>query len=302
MIYLASSNALGLLNKARIGIQSATVPTNDETKGKMSFSSNVSSVEREQKTHSPDGPIISGKTQVSEQSGKGTNPVVLLMGYELGEKSSRRVYDILNNSTNFLASDPGTKNDLGPHDALIYDKLLALRDNSSSHTKAAQERKSPSSRIPTENNVPESDLKEIEGLLDNAASVNERLLPGVGNQYMHEEMKEGNTDTNTLKLNLAAQSLDSHEMSTLQSRVTHRDGVKNTDSILPISSDDTTGQQAFEHISVHVHPNTSVVNSTSMAENFVKLDRSEGSMPIDLMFAGNKHGNKNNPVLQVSAR
>ena len=199
MIYLASSNALGLLNKARIGIQSATVPTNDETKGKMSFSSNVSSVEREQKTHSPDGPIISGKTQVSEQPGKGTNPVVLLMGYELGEKSSRRVYDVLNNSTNFLASDPGTKNDLGPHDALIYDKLLALRDNSSSYTKAAQERKSPSSRIPTENNVPESDLKEIEGFLDNAASVNERLLPGVGNQYMHEKMKEGNTDTNTLK-------------------------------------------------------------------------------------------------------
>ena len=115
-------------------------------------------------------------------------------------------------------------------------------------------------------------------------------------------MKEGNTDTNTLKLNLTAQSLDSHEMSTLQSRVTHRDGVKNTDSILPISSDDTTGQQAFEHIAVHVHPNTSVVNSTSMAENFVKLDRSEGSMPIDLMFADNKHGNKNNPVLQVSAR
>lgn len=63
------------------------------------------------------------------------NFVVLLMGYEFGEKLSWRVYDILNNFINFLVFDLGIKNDLGFYDVLIYDKLLVLRDNSSFYIK-----------------------------------------------------------------------------------------------------------------------------------------------------------------------
>lgn len=53
----------------------------------------------------------------------------------------------------------------------------------------------------------------------------------------------------------------------------------------------------FEYIVVYVYFNIFVVNLISMVENFVKFDCLEGSMLIDLMFVGNKYGNKNNFVL-----
>ena len=263
----------------------------------MSSSQTASPAEQDHKAHPTDGPVISGKTQVSEQN-KERNPVVVLMGYELGDKSSQRVHDVLNNDKPFLATDSEAKNNVGPQDELIYDKLLTLRENSTSYAGAAQEPKSPR-RIPTEDNVAESDLKEIAELLDSAASASKRL-PNSGNQYMHEETNEGNADTNALQLNMGTPNLETQEISTLQSKVTQNDGIKNTDSILPISSDARANQQTFEQMTVHAQPDTPEVNLTSMAGNIVKLNRSEG-MPTDLMVAGNKHGKINNPIVQVSA-
>ena len=219
------------------------------------------------------------------------------MGYELGEKSSKKVHDVLTNA-GAQRTDSEAKSNVGPQ-VVFTNRLLALKENNNTlNVKAAQEHNS-TARIPSEENVPESDLEEISELLDNAASASKRLS---NNQYMHEETNERNADTNALQLKMHAPSLDTQAMNDLQSNVTHDEGIENPDTILPISSDDTLNQQAIEQMIMHAQQDTPMVNSTSMADTALRLHKSEG-MPSDLsgIVAGNKHGNINNPIEQVSA-
>lgn len=300
-IYLASPKVLGQLSKFHISLQNTLSSTktkentSDETKGKLSTAQPVSPKDQEHKPPPTDAPSISGTTQVSEHS-KERHPVVVLMGYELGEKSSKKVNDVLTNADSFQRTDPGEKNNVGPQ-GVFTNRLLALRENST-YVKAALEHNS-TARIPSEDNVPELDLKEISELLDNAASVSKRLH---NNQYMHEETYERNADTNALQLKMHAPSLDTEAMNALQSNVTHDEGIENPGTILPISSDDAVNQQAIEQMTMHAHQDTPMVNSTSMADTALKLHSLEG-MPSDLagMVAGNKHENINNPIVEVSA-
>ena len=245
----------------------------------------------EHKPHPTDGPSISGITQVSAQNKEG-HPFVILMGYELGQKSSQKVNDVLKNTDSFQRIDLGATNNVGPQGGFTNNTLLALRENSVPHVKAAQERNA-TGRIPSEENVPESDLQEISTLLDNAASSN-------NNQYTHEETNEHNADTNALQLKTGAPSLDTQATNALQSNVTHDEGTGNPDPILPVSSDDTVNRQTFDQLTMHAQQDTPVINTSSMADTVLKPHSVEG-MPSDISGMLNKHGNINNPILQVSA-
>lgn len=218
------------------------------------------------------------------------------MGYELGEKSSQKVNDVLKNTDSFQRADPGATNNIGPQGGFTNNRLLALRENSVPYVKAAQERNT-TSRIPSEENVPESDLQEISELLDNAASSSGGLR---NNQYMHEETNERNADTNALQFKIGAPSLDTQAMNALQSNVTHDEGIENPDTILPVSSDETVNQQAFDQLTMHAQQDTPLLNTTSMADIVLKPHSLEG-MPSDIAGMVNKHGNINNPIVQVSA-
>lgn len=291
------------LNKFHIGLQNALAPTktkattSDEAKGKMSTSKRVSPTDHGVHKPTPtNGPSISGVTQVSAQSKEG-HPVVVLMGFELGEKSSQKVNDVLKTTDSFQRTDPGATNNVGPQGGFTNNRLLALKENSAPDVKPAQERNT-TSRIPSEENVPESDLQEISTLLDNAASSSEGLR---NNQYMHEETNERNADTNALQFTTDAPHLDTQAMNALQSNFTHDEGTGNPDSILPVSSDDTVNQRAFDQLAMHAQQDTPVINTTSMADTELKPHSLEG-MPSDILGMVNKHGNINNPIDQVSAR
>ena len=306
-MFLASPKVISQLNKFHIGLQNhptlapadTKATTSDEANGKMSSSQPVSPTDQgEHKQPPTSAPSISGITQVSTQSKEG-HPVVVLMGYELGEKSSQKVNDVLKNTDSFQRIDPGATNNVGPRGGFTNNKQLALRENSIPYVKAAQERNA-TSRIPSdtsEENVPESDLQEISTLLDNAASSSEGLR---NNQYMHEETNERNADTNALQFKTDAPSLDTQAVNALQSNVTHDEGIGNPDTILPVSSDETVNQQAFNQLTVHTLQDTPVINTTSMADTELKPHSLEG-MPSDLSGMVNKHGNINNPIGQVSA-
>lgn len=299
MFVLASPKVISQLNKFHIGLQNALAPTetkatSDEAKGKMSASKPVSPTDHEVHKPTPtNSPSISGVTQVSAQSKEG-HPVVVLMGFELGEKSSQKVNDVLKNTDSFQRTDPRATNNVGPQSGFTNNTLLALKENSAPDVKPAQERNT-TSRIPSEENVPESDLQEISTLLDNAASSTEGLR---NNQYMHEETNERNADANALQLTTDAPRLDTPAMNALQSNFSHDEGTENPDNILPVSSDDTVNQQAFDQLAMHAQQD---INMTSTADTVLKPHDLEG-MPSDISGVVNKHGNINNPTLQVSAR
>ena len=300
--FLASPKVLNQLNKFHIGLQDALAPaetnatTSDEAKGKLSTSQPVSPTNHgEHKPRPTNGPSISGITQVSAQSKEG-HPVVVLMGYELGEKSSQRVNDVLKNPDSFQRTDPGATNNVGPQGGFTNSRLLALRENSIPYVKAAQERNATSS-IPSEENIPEPDLEEISTLLDTAATSSEVSR---NNQYIHEETNERNADTNALQFKTDAPSLDTQARKALQSNVTHDEGVANPDTILPVSSDETVNQQAFDQLTMHAQQDMPVINTTSMTHTVLKPHSLEG-MPSDISGMVNKHGNINNPIVQVSA-
>ena len=298
---LASPKVLGQLGKFHISLQNTLSTTNikadtsNETKGKLSIAQPASPKGQEHHPQPTEAPFISGTTQVSEQS-KGRHPVVVLMGYELGEKSSKKVNEVLTNADSVQETDPGADNNVGPQ-GLFTDRMLALRENSTSLVRPVLDHNS-TARIPSEENVPESDLEEISELLDNAAASTSEGLRN--NQYMHEESNESIPDTNALQLKMHAPSLDIEVMNALQSNVTHDRGIENPDTILPVSSDDTVNQQAIEQMTMHAQQDAEMVNSTSMANTALKLHKLEG-MPSDLSGMVNKHGNINNPVVQVSA-
>ena len=301
-VLLASPKVLNQLNKFHIGLPNALAPTenktttSDEAKGKMSTSQTASPTHQgEHKPRPTEGPSISGITQVSSQNKEG-HPVVILMGYELGERSSQKVNDVLKNTDSFQRTDPGATNNVGPQGGFTNNTLLALRENSVPYVKVAQERNA-TGRIPSEENVPESDLQEIATLLDNAASSSEGLR---NNQYVHEETNERNADTNALQFKTDAPSLDTQAMNALQSNVTHDDGTGNPDTILPVSSDDAVNKQTLDQLTMHVQQDTPVMNTSSMADTVLKPHSLEG-MPSDISGILNKHGNINNPILQVSA-
>ena len=299
---LASPKVMSQLNKFHIGLQNAVAPTeakattSDEGKGKMSTSQPISPTDHGAHKPTPTtGPSVSGITQVSDQSKEG-HPVVVLMGFELGEKSSQKVNDVLKKTDSFQHTDPGATNNVGPQGGFTNNRLLVLREKSVPYVKAAQERNA-TRRIPSEENVPESDLQEISTLLDNAASSSEGLR---NNQYMHEETNERNADTNALQFKTDAPRLDTQAVNALQSNFTHDEGTGNPDTILPVSSDDTVNQQAFDQLVMHAQQDTSVINTTSMADTVLKPHSSEG-MPSDISGMVNKHGNINTPIVQVSA-
>lgn len=300
-VFLASPKVISQLNKFHIGLQNASAPTeskataSDEAKGKMSTSQPVSPTDH--RVHNPtptNRPSISGVTKVSAQSKEG-HPVVVLMGFELGEKSSQKVNDVLKNTDSFQRTDPGATSNVGPQGGFTNNRLLTLRENSVPYVETAQER-NVTSRIPSEENVSESDLQEISTLLDNAASSSEGLR---NSQYMHEETNERNADTNALQFTTDAPRLDTQAMNALQSNFTHDEGTGNPDTILPVSSDDTVNQQAFDQLALHAQQDTPVINTTSIADTVLKphsLDR----MPSDISGMVNKHGNINNPIFEVS--
>lgn len=301
MFVLASPKVISQLNKFHIGLQNALAPTetkatSDEAKGKMSATKPVSPTDHEVHKPTPtNSPSISGVTQVSAQSKEG-HPVVVLMGFELGEKSSQKVNDVLKNTDSFQRTDPRATNNVGPQSGFTNNTLLALKENSVPDVKAPQERNA-TSRIPSEENVPESDLQEISTLLDNAASSTEGLR---NNQYMHEETNERNADANALQFTTDAPRLDTQAMNALQSNFSHDEGTENPDNILPVSSDDTVNQQALDQLAMHAQQDTPVINTTSMADTVLKPHNLEG-MPSDISGIVNKHGNINNPIVQVSA-
>ena len=303
MCFLASPKVLSQLNKFHIGLPNALAPnetkatTSDEAKGKMSTSQPVSPTEHGVHKPTPTkSPSISGVTQVSAQSKEG-HPVVVLMGFELGEKSSQKVNDVLRNTDSFQRNDPGATNNVDPQGGFTNNRLLALRENSVPYVKAAQER-NETSRIPSEENVSESDLQEISTLLDNAASSSEGLR---NSQYMHAETNERNADANALQFTADAPHLDTQAMNTLQSNFTHDEGTGNPDTILPVSSDNTVNQQAFDQLAMHTaQQDTPVINTTSTADTVLKPHSLEG-MPSDISGMVNKHGNINSPIFQVSA-
>lgn len=298
MFVLASPKVISQLNKFHIGLQNALAPTetkatSDEAKGKMSASKPVSPTDHEVHKPTPtNSPSIRSVTQVSAQSKEG-HPVVVLMGFELGEKSSQKVNDVLKNTDSFQRTDPRATNNVGPQSGFTNNTLLALKENSAPDVKPAQERNT-TSRIPSEENVPESDLQEISTLLDNAASSTEGLR---NNQYMHEETNERNADANALQFTTDAPRLDTPAMNALQSNFSHDEGTENPDNILPVSSDDTVNQQAFDQLAMHAQQD---INMTSTADTVLKPHDLEG-MPSDISGVVNKHGNINNPTLQVSA-
>ncbi|XP_078381515.1 uncharacterized protein LOC144664276 isoform X2 [Oculina patagonica] len=105
----------------------------------------------------------------------------------------------------------------------------------------------------------------------------------------------------TTQLKMHAPSLDTQAMNALQSNGTHDEGIENPGTILPVSSDDAVNQQAIEQMTMHAQQEASMVNSTSMADTALKPHSLEG-MPSDLagMVAGNKHGNINNPIVEMN--
>lgn len=313
-LYLASPNILGSLTKLQSGLQNTLGPTenatsNDETKGKLSTSQPVPDNQNAQPMN---GPTISGKTQVREASKEG-HPVVVLMGYELGETSSKRVHDVLKNPDAGPSVNPGSMNKI---DVLQSAKdRLTLRENSTSYVKGGQAVKS-AERNTTEKVIPDSELQEIAELLDNAASASMHLHDDNYNkQYTHEGKNEHNVNANTLQSKMhAAAGLYSEATSALQSNVTSDKGSLNKDAILPISSDDVVTQQAFQRMTalgshipykehgMHDQPDTPGVNLTRV-NGTLKGYNSEGMQTeyLSRIVAGNKHHNIIDPLWQVSA-
>lgn len=309
LFILGSPNVLGQLTKSHSDVQSKLGPTvaingtaNDATKSKLSTSVPPTD-------HNKQGaqPItsISGKTQVREAN-KDERPVVVLMGYELGEKSSKKVHEVLRNSDPNQFSDQEKIKAVGLHRELANYRSAVNRTSAVRNGQANV--RTTAERIATESFVPDSELEEIAELLDNAASASRRLHEN--KHHMHEGKGKLNTNANTLQLKMHATDLSREATSALQSKVMHDRGRKNSNPSLPISSDDVVNQQAFQRMTtlgshlenkdsdLHVKSDT----SASMVNGTVTSNHSE-SMERDLpmIVPGNKHQNINDPRLQVSA-
>ena len=302
---------MGRLPEHHTGFQNTLAPTytknateNDKTKDKLLTSRPVSEIDHDQRAQTiTNQASISGKTQVRESSKEG-RPVVVLMGYELGEKSSKRVHEVLKNSDSKWVSDPRSGETVGPNRAYANDKL-ASRGNRTFDVNTIPGHASIKN-IEPENIVPDSELKEIAELLDNAASARRHYLHD--KQYTHKGKKDHSASENTLHSKLHAAALHEQSMGAFRNNTTQKEKIRSqAEAILPVSSDDVINQQAFQRmksISHFRYKNNDMHDKTdpSIVNASLKRISSEGMQLIDLSrtMAGNQYQSFNDPSLQVS--
>ena len=262
-------------------------------------------------TAQPAGQNVSGNTQVGESSNE-RHPVVVLMGYELGEKSSEKVHNVLKTSEldNSQQSVSGMKLER-PENSLAAtsneNTESMSKQKSISHGKGSTQESVPVDNISTDQlqahkNVSNvagqggkiskegADLDELAELLDREAAIKQHIND---NNIVH-------AGSMTLNNSTPEESYTQHAINGSMGGSDTKIRGPATDVILPISTDLKASVSPL--VPSDMHGDTRSVNSSSMKDAAVELNGSQGvKMDSVKIEAGNKHGNINDPSLQVSA-
>ena len=268
----------------------------EETKEKLltpQATSSTATVDQDQSGESINRQAsISGKTQVRAVSSKETDrPVVVLMGYELGETSSKKVHEVLKNSDSAQISKSQSVSTSVPQRQHDYG-LIALGRNNTNGTASTSTK-----NIASEYTDANSELEKIAEFLDNAITTGKLKQ---NKRPVHGRKKKLYVNASTFHLKLHAGSLNS-SLTSASGNTTMEKAEKlksQKEVILPISSDDVANQQAIERMKsstshthhyknndLHEHPYQSIENGHLIPNNL------GGMQTIDLSGAmvSNKH-------------
>ena len=234
---------------------------------------------------------ISGKTQVRVSSKETDRPVVVLMGYELGETSSKKVHEVLKNSDSAQISKSQSVSISVPQRQHDYG-LIALGRKNGNGTAST-----PTENIASEYTDANPELEKIAEFLDNAITTGKLKH---NKRPVHERKKKLYVNASTFHSKLHAGSLNS-SVTSASGNTTMEKAEKlksQKEAILPISSDDVANQQAIERMKsstshthhyknndLHEQPYQSIENGHSIPNNL------GGMQTIDLSgtMVSNKH-------------
>lgn len=218
-------------------------------------------------------------------------PVVVLMGYELGEKSSKKVHEVLKNSDSAEISESQSVNTSVPQRQHDYG-LIALGSKNSNGTASTS-----TDNIASEYKDADSELEKVAEFLGNATTTGKRKHD---KRPVHERKKILYVNASTLHSKLHAGSLNS-PVTSASGNTTMEKAEKlksQKEAILPISSDDIVNQQAIERVKssashTHHYKNNDMHEQQYQGiENGYLMPNSLGGMQaIDLSgtMVSNKH-------------
>ena len=218
-------------------------------------------------------------------------PVVVLMGYELGEKSSKKVHEVLKNSDSAEISESQSVNTSVPQRQHDYGLIALGRKNRNGTASTSTD------NIASEYKDADLELEKVAEFLDNATTTGKRKYD---KRPVHERKKKPYVNASTLHSKLHADSLNSPVTSASgNTTVEKAEKLKSQkETILPISSDDIVNQQAIERMkssTTHTHHyknNDMHEQPYQRTENSYLIPNSLGGMQtIDLSgtMVSNKH-------------
>ena len=163
------------------------------------------------------------------------------MGYELGEKSSKKVHEVLKNSDSAEISESQSVNTSVPQRQHDYGLIALGRKNSNGTASTSTD------NIASEYKDADSELEKVAEFLGNATTTGKRKHD---KRPVHERKKILYVNASTLHSKLHAGSLNS-PVTSASGNTTMEKAEKlksQKEAILPISSDDIVNQQAIERV------------------------------------------------------
>ena len=213
------------------------------------------------------------------------------MGYELGEKSSKKVHEVLKNSDSTEISESQSVNTSVPQRQHDYGLIALGRKNSNGTASTSTD------NIASEYKDADSELEKVAEFLGNATTTGKRKHD---KRPVHERKKILYVNASTLHSKLHAGSLNS-PVTSASGNTTMEKAEKlksQKEAILPISSDDIVNQQAIERVKsstshTHHYKNNDMHEQQYQGiENGYLMPNSLGGMQaIDLSgtMVSNKH-------------
>lgn len=213
------------------------------------------------------------------------------MGYELGEKSSKKVHEVLKNSDSTEISESQSVNTSVPQRQHDYGLIALGRKNSNGTASTSTD------NIASEYKDADSELEKVAEFLGNATTTGKRKHD---KRPVHERKKILYVNASTLHSKLHAGSLNS-PVTSASGNTTMEKAEKlksQKEAILLISSDDIVNQQAIERVKsstshTHHYKNNDMHEQQYQGiENGYLMPNSLGGMQaIDLSgtMVSNKH-------------
>ena len=211
------------------------------------------------------------------------------MGYELGEKSSKKVHEVLKNSDSAEISESQPVNTSVPQRQHDYGLIALGNGNGTASTST--------DNIASEYKDADSELEKVAEFLDYATTTGKRKHD---KRPVHERKKNFYVNASTLHSKLHAGSFNS-PVTSASGNTTMEKAEKfksQKEAILPISSDDIVNQQAIDRVKsstshTHHYKNNDMHEQQYQGiENGYLMPNSLGSMQaIDLSgtMVSNKH-------------